>query len=72
MKNKIFIATLFALSTGSVFATATAAEQAAEQVAAQAASEKAMTDCLKTKTQQQCTAAQNAAKKVGAAAKSGS
>ena len=70
--KKIFFGTLFALSTGLAFATPTAAEQAAEQAAAQAASKKAMTDCLKTKTQQQCTAAQNATQKVTAAAKSGS
>ncbi len=58
-KNLILVLSI--LSIGSAFATS-----ATEQAAAKAA----MTECLKTKTQQECSAAQSAAQKA-AAAKSG-
>lgn len=59
MKRLLF--TLLALTFGSAFATS-----ATEQAAAKAA----MTECLKTKTQQECTDAQTAAQKAAAAKKS--
>jgi hypothetical protein len=58
---KKLLLSLLVLGVGSVFA-ASATTQAAEQ--------QAMTDCLKTKTQVECNAAQAAAQKAAAEAKS--